>query len=56
MIKPEEAKEYHIVTSGRKDSFEEEINKCLNDGWQLHGETIINFREDYAEFCQILIK
>ena len=56
MIKPEETKEYYIVTDVLKDSFEDEINEYLNSGWQLFGTTFIVSRDVYVEYFQTLIR
>ena len=56
MIKPEEAKEYYIVSYTDKRIVKKEVNKYLGNGWQLYGETVIEPREGYTAFHQVLIR
>lgn len=47
---------YFLIKEKSSDIFSKEINKRLEDGWRLHGETFVYKIEDNVFYTQAVIK
>jgi len=49
-------KEIHVIKHTHKNDFEQEVNKYLRDGWDLHGNTSVVIWSSTLVYNQVMVR
>ena len=48
-------KQVHLVCEKYSDDYDEEVNKYINKGWELHGKFKLGVDDHYNFYCQQMV-